>query len=250
MGLSRKSEEKVDKVDKAHKADKVRKINFFVLTLSALSALSTLSTYSFADRPAIFSKLEALESTIERATFRFREDFVLVPTNEHESITGRVYMDKKSNKTRVDYGGRVKAKVWLENNTIFFYDDDLKQLIIRPWEDFLNYHMQAFLDIPILWNVKDFEQQFNLTEVKSSTPAVTQILARPKREAPYHVVLSFDSDTGQPKGLSLRMENYRADVEIEDFNTKAKFRDKIFERQLPRDVAILDMRETGKKHDH
>lgn len=194
-------------------------------------------------RPAIFNKLEELESSIERATFRFREDFVLLPTNERESIKGMVYLDKKLNKVRVDYSGRVKAKVWLENKTIFFYDDDLKQLIIRPWDDFLNYHMQAFLDIPILWDTKDFESQYHLTMVKSSTPTITQVIARPKREAPYHVVLSFDSATGQPKGLSLRMENYQADVQIEEFNTKAKFSNKIFERLLPQDVAILDMRE-------
>ncbi|GEM_PF-5215685 len=218
----------------------------FVIVLLLPVAVFTQEV-AVSTRPAIFNKLDELESNIERATFRFREDFVLLPTNERESIKGMVYLDKKLNKVRVDYSGRVKAKVWLENKTIFFYDDDLKQLIIRPWDDFLNYHMQAFLDIPILWNTKDFESQFNLSAVKSSTPTITQVMARPKRDAPYHIVLSFDSATGQPEGLSLRMENYQADVQIEDFNTKAKFRDKIFERSLPQDVAILDMRGANKK---
>lgn len=207
-----------------------------------LAANVLLASDAFSGgRPAILDKAEAFEAAIERATFRFREEFLLIPTKDKELITGKAYLDKKNGRARVDYEGKVRAKVWLEKDLIYFYDAELNQLIIRRWDGFLTAHFQAFLDIPILWGFKDFEKRFDFAEVKASTPTYTELKATPKTAGGYHLTLVFDKTSGEPKALSLQMENYRAQVTLEDFDKKAKFRDKIFERNFPSGVAILDM---------
>ncbi|MEK6544122.1 MAG: hypothetical protein AABZ44_06790 [Elusimicrobiota bacterium] len=198
----------------------------------------------------ILAKTEAFENGIRQATFNFQESFLLKPTGESETITGRVYLDKAASRIRIDYKGRVNAKVWLIADKVYFYDSSLEQVVIRHWGDFMDTHFQAFMDIPILYDIGRFKERYDFLTVEQGavkpekrldTDKRVYLVAKPKNVDSYELLLGFAADTGEPVSLDLSMQNYRASLEITDFNAKATIHDKIFKTEFSKKVAVLDM---------
>lgn len=212
--------------------------NIFLILFLAVSMAKAQETPS---AEAVLAKVESFENSFEKATFQFEEEFVLVPTNERERVKGRVYLDRKKSQVRVDYSGAVKAKVWMDERCVCFFDASLKQAVFRSWEDFRGAHFQAFMDIPILQGVSRFKERFDFKVLSSSGASLVEMAAMPKKAAqPYEVRLRFEPD-GKPQGLSLLMENYKAHLKISNFVKGAKFKDSIFNKNFPPDTAILNM---------
>ncbi|MBI2071021.1 MAG: hypothetical protein HYT79_10535 [Elusimicrobia bacterium] len=228
------------------------------LLLPALGiAASTATANIELSTGAVLAKIQQFDNSIERAIFRFNERFYLAPTGEESKLDGRVYFDRMNKRVRMDYSGKgVKYKVWLDKGLVFLYDESLKQLAIRRWDDFTKVHFQAFMNIPVFFDVGRFMDRYDFSSVsaeKSSPraeelkknktmPALVYVRADPKmKAAPYYLVLGVDVETGQTRTLDLVMPNYEANLTISEIKPKAKFSDKMFDRNLPSDVAILDL---------
>lgn len=203
----------------------------------------------------ILAKIQEFDDKITRSTFRFEEEFLLVATGEREKLTGKVYFDRPGQRARLDYSGKVKYKVWIDRERIYFYDHSLEQVVIREWDDFMKLHFQAFLDLPILFDMGRFQEKYVFSVDTSSpaagsfwggskarNPALVYLKARPRgSQSLYELLIGVDRETGQPKTMELILENYRARLEIKDFNSKAKFSDTIFDKKFPEGVAVLDL---------
>ncbi|MEK7287222.1 MAG: outer membrane lipoprotein carrier protein LolA [Elusimicrobiota bacterium] len=229
-------------------------------------------TFSFAaDAPAggvalstaaILERVRKFDDAIGRATFKFEEEFVLAPTNEKEKLNGKVYLDRPSQRVRLDYTGKVKYKVWIDKDRIYFYDQSLEQVVIRGSDDFMKLHFQAFLDLPILFDMSRFGEKYDFSPVDApaqistaagpvspasnapADPSLSYLKAVPKGPYPsYVMIIGVDRATGRPQNLELILENYRAKLEIKEFNPNARFSDTIFEKKFPAGVAVLDLTE-------
>jgi len=207
---------------------------------------------------AVLAKVLKFDEGIQRATFRFEEEFLLVPTGEKERLRGKVYLDRAQSRARINYTSGAEYQVWIDKSRIYFYDPSLKQVVIRGWDDFRRLHFQAFLDLPILFNMDRFQsnppkekadkagkEEKRKKRGKTKDGELIHLRADPKVEPRlYYLVLGIDGKTGQPKTLDLVLENYRANLKVLRFNPRAKFRDTMFEKRWPKDVTILDLTKT------
>ncbi|MBI4063519.1 MAG: outer membrane lipoprotein carrier protein LolA [Elusimicrobia bacterium] len=197
---------------------------------------------------SILAKVKAYDEKIERITFKFTEEFFLTPTGEREKLTGRVYFDRKNFRVRADYSGRVKYKLWIDKNTAYLFDESLRQVVVRKWEDFGQMHLQAFMDLPVFFDLGKFEDRYHFSLAKASGAAqgVVYLRADPKKSAtqPYHLLFGIEAASGRPESLKLVFNNYEASLRISDARPNAKFSDKIFDRQFAKDVSVIDMTST------
>ena len=125
---------------------------------------------------AVLAKVKDYDRDIERATLHFSEEFFIVATRESERLTGRVYFDRKNNRLRADYSGKIKYKVWIDSGTVHLYDESLKQVVIRSFDEFGELHLQAFLDLPVFFDMGKFEDRYTFSIVKSSTVAASGVV--------------------------------------------------------------------------
>ncbi|MBI4668665.1 MAG: outer membrane lipoprotein carrier protein LolA [Elusimicrobia bacterium] len=215
-----------------------------LLVLPAYASSTTTASVELTTA-AILAKIDAFDKTVDCAIFEFEEEFLLVPTGEKERLKGRVYFDKASSRVRFDYTGKVKYKVWIASNTIYFYDTSLNQMVVRQWDDFTKVHLQAMMNFPLFFDSVKFTDNFDFSVVASScASSLVWLRADPKgKSQPYHLLFGVDASSGQPRRLDLVMDNYRAGLQISRINLKAKFSDKLFDRNLPPDAAVLDLRE-------
>ncbi|MFC1521315.1 outer membrane lipoprotein carrier protein LolA [Elusimicrobiota bacterium] len=246
---------------------------FFLILFSALVAqcLSGSVPYLYAvdvTTTTVLERVKAFEDSIERAQLRFEEEIVLLPTNEKEKISGKVYLDKKRDLARIDYKGGAKAKVFLDKDVIYFYDVMLDQVVIQKLQDFSEKHTMAFMNLPVINDIWKIRERFDFSlpaggsakdgkrsagkgsdaekkgKLKDSRESSIKLIATPKAgSGSYSFEFEFGFPGGEPRGLKLFAENLQITVTISGLKLNTDFNDSVFSRNFPKDTLIVDLRD-------
>lgn len=212
----------------------------FILAVLLSASVHGIAAETTVD--SVLAKAEEFDKNIKKATFKFEETFTLMVTSETEKIVGRVYIDRVNNQVRVDYSGAVKAKVWIGKDLVYFYDQSLNQVVVRKTEDFQKVHLQAFMDIPLIYGTSHIRDRFDVKLGSGSINGnIAELEALPKSQSPYKLKLRFNTETGEPQGLDLLLENYQARLTVSSFDKNAKFKKTLFDKNFGPETAVLDL---------
>ncbi|NND65137.1 MAG: hypothetical protein HKM24_04140 [Gammaproteobacteria bacterium] len=214
---------------------------FATTLLASLLAISVLAERSYAaDQSAAATELSAASASFQRylrETKNFSADFVqaVFESDDTEATTesGKVWV-RRPDELRWDYIQPYRRSVLADGESVWEYDEDLNQAIVRPQADLIQQN-----PVVLLGDHGDFEKVF-VVSGEFQAEAVTWLELTPRSESPEYKLVRLGFEEKELIAMEwIGNFDQRVRVDFSNIRRNKRVNNKVFQLALPEDAVVV-----------